>query len=376
MQWHQLDYMQTICTSLQTYNHASTPPLSFLQAGCPSCHPTSSVRALKAINSSPQLPLYTFWAKLSICSYVDLCMLSIAFTCVVFCDLGQYTDWYTMLWSCSWRWIRNCSTAVRSASSWKSRSEFWCHVSMSQSATFDFPPVYIAIRLPVCHLCFILRLNSCPVTLWQSHNGTSQHCCLLWQFWWIIYCVCVCVHACVHACVCLSVCVCVCVCLSVCVCVSTETDTCVACAGLHFAWCHSFSVLFFVCTFSLSDYWHIWQDMLIAEKLYVYKFVFTYCDVMVLTDRKMMLISGNGSCRGSENWTGQKYTALQKSTHRCTCCLLYAAVIIDVFSVTNCTLLYNLPVLLFLKISTWLLHCCVIVLYFNAIFKNPIICEV
>ena len=28
--------------------HASTPPLSFLQAGCPSCCPTNSVKALKA----------------------------------------------------------------------------------------------------------------------------------------------------------------------------------------------------------------------------------------------------------------------------------------------------------------------------------------
>jgi len=36
-----------ICTSLQTDNHASTPPLSFLQAGCPSCRPTNSVKALK-----------------------------------------------------------------------------------------------------------------------------------------------------------------------------------------------------------------------------------------------------------------------------------------------------------------------------------------
>ena len=36
------------CTSLQTDNHASTPPLSFLQAGCPSCRPTNSVKALKA----------------------------------------------------------------------------------------------------------------------------------------------------------------------------------------------------------------------------------------------------------------------------------------------------------------------------------------
>jgi len=36
------------CTSLQIDSHASTPPLSFSQAGCPSCHPTNSVKALKA----------------------------------------------------------------------------------------------------------------------------------------------------------------------------------------------------------------------------------------------------------------------------------------------------------------------------------------
>jgi len=46
-QWHQLGHMQ-VCTSLQTDNHASTPPLSFLQAGCNSCRPTNSVKALKA----------------------------------------------------------------------------------------------------------------------------------------------------------------------------------------------------------------------------------------------------------------------------------------------------------------------------------------
>ena len=48
-QWHQLGYMQ-VCTSLQSDNHASTPPLSFLQAGCPSCGPTNSVKALKAVS--------------------------------------------------------------------------------------------------------------------------------------------------------------------------------------------------------------------------------------------------------------------------------------------------------------------------------------
>ena len=46
-QWHQLGHMQ-VCTSLQTDNHVSNPLLSFLQAGCPSCRPTNSVKALKA----------------------------------------------------------------------------------------------------------------------------------------------------------------------------------------------------------------------------------------------------------------------------------------------------------------------------------------
>jgi len=50
-QWHQLSCMQ-VCTSLQTDNHASNPPLNFLHARCPSCHPTNSVKALKGLNSS------------------------------------------------------------------------------------------------------------------------------------------------------------------------------------------------------------------------------------------------------------------------------------------------------------------------------------
>jgi len=48
-QWHQLGHMQ-VCISLQTDNHASTPPLSFLQARYPSCHPTNSNKALKAVS--------------------------------------------------------------------------------------------------------------------------------------------------------------------------------------------------------------------------------------------------------------------------------------------------------------------------------------
>ena len=46
-QWHQPGHMQ-VGTLLQTDNHTSTPPLCFLQAGCPSCRPTNSVKARKA----------------------------------------------------------------------------------------------------------------------------------------------------------------------------------------------------------------------------------------------------------------------------------------------------------------------------------------
>jgi len=66
-QWHQLGHMQ-VCTSLHTDNHTSTPALSFLQAGCPSCHATNSVKALKAqlilviVDNSARDALYGFRA--------------------------------------------------------------------------------------------------------------------------------------------------------------------------------------------------------------------------------------------------------------------------------------------------------------------------
>jgi len=50
-QWHQLGHKK-VCTSLQADNQASTPPLSFLQAGCPSCRSTNSVKALKATQAT------------------------------------------------------------------------------------------------------------------------------------------------------------------------------------------------------------------------------------------------------------------------------------------------------------------------------------
>jgi len=47
-QWHQLEVMRIICTSLQTHNHANASPL-FLQAECPSCRLTKIKKTLNAI---------------------------------------------------------------------------------------------------------------------------------------------------------------------------------------------------------------------------------------------------------------------------------------------------------------------------------------
>jgi len=42
-QWHQLDHMQIICTSLQTVNHASTSPQVFyMPDALPAAQPTAS----------------------------------------------------------------------------------------------------------------------------------------------------------------------------------------------------------------------------------------------------------------------------------------------------------------------------------------------
>jgi len=62
-QWHQLGHMQA-CTSLQTDNNASTQPLSFSQAGCPSCYPTNSVKALKAYSAMNKPECHRFCTRL------------------------------------------------------------------------------------------------------------------------------------------------------------------------------------------------------------------------------------------------------------------------------------------------------------------------
>jgi len=79
-QWHQLDHMQ-ICTLTQTHNHASIPPLSFLQAGCPSCRPANSVKALNANINSTHTHTHT--------TILQLCIICLGFPSVLWrCWLG------------------------------------------------------------------------------------------------------------------------------------------------------------------------------------------------------------------------------------------------------------------------------------------------
>jgi len=89
-QWHRLGHMQ-VCNSLQTDNHASTPPLNFLQAGCPFCHPANSVKALKALR----------WHGTH-CqnAYVTLCSAPVFLAVYSICSSSQSTNVTYLLISC------------------------------------------------------------------------------------------------------------------------------------------------------------------------------------------------------------------------------------------------------------------------------------
>jgi len=60
-QWHQLEHMQIICTSLQTDNHASTPPLSFWATICKTVRPMPLVRCLSVLFVCPVCAVRALW---------------------------------------------------------------------------------------------------------------------------------------------------------------------------------------------------------------------------------------------------------------------------------------------------------------------------
>jgi len=75
-QWHQLGRMQ-VCTSLQTDNHASTPPLSFFTGRMPFLPPnqqrqSTEGRALKATDIKSQTKDITLVIQLQLLSLPPL----------------------------------------------------------------------------------------------------------------------------------------------------------------------------------------------------------------------------------------------------------------------------------------------------------------
>ena len=61
-----------VCISIQADNHASTPPLSFLQAGCPSCRPTNSVKAMKAMKPRYKIKIKLYFEKVSVSGLINM----------------------------------------------------------------------------------------------------------------------------------------------------------------------------------------------------------------------------------------------------------------------------------------------------------------
>jgi len=60
-----IDHMQIICNSLQADNHASTSlATQFLQAGCPSCRPTNSLKALKVQHVLNKVRIFSFFRSM------------------------------------------------------------------------------------------------------------------------------------------------------------------------------------------------------------------------------------------------------------------------------------------------------------------------
>jgi len=58
-QWHQLGHNTSLHLAPDRQPHLHPTTLMFLQAGCPSCRPTNSVKALKAKNLSSVLLIFS-----------------------------------------------------------------------------------------------------------------------------------------------------------------------------------------------------------------------------------------------------------------------------------------------------------------------------
>jgi len=79
-QWHQLGHMQ-VCTSLQTDNHTSTPPLSFYRPGAlPAAQPTASKHWRHLLQYTANICMKIYWT-FPICFLVFICVCVISHIC-------------------------------------------------------------------------------------------------------------------------------------------------------------------------------------------------------------------------------------------------------------------------------------------------------
>ena len=76
-----------VCTSLQADNQASTPPLSFLQAGCSSCRPTKPSKEI--IDGNLDVFMYEVM-DLKLSEFHVFC--NVFFTVFVLDGLNVYSD--------------------------------------------------------------------------------------------------------------------------------------------------------------------------------------------------------------------------------------------------------------------------------------------
>ena len=100
--------MQIICTTLQTDNHASTPSLNFLRAGCSSWRPTNSVKALRA-RTTPRMttPRICVWMPDDLASTENV---------------DQLVDWFHV-------WIKLCCV------------HYWLQFPVSEALKMDREPL-------------------------------------------------------------------------------------------------------------------------------------------------------------------------------------------------------------------------------------------
>ena len=191
-QWHQLGHMQVLtcrCTLLQTDNHASNPPLSFLQAGCPSCRPINCVKALLSscqfyiiLNTfwsswfSPRLDSHIFCKINSEVSHTQWCHCNCGI-CIV-SPTGRPTAHHKTIVSLKFVVIRNCNLKVSQDSV---ETHLWRGGKSNSDVSFEnlcicqscdkksFLRHSVAVRTEVCDFLLL-------VTLSMKHNCVGFQC--------------------------------------------------------------------------------------------------------------------------------------------------------------------------------------------------------